>query len=282
MAIKKGENLMSQTIDLLKSHISFVIIITIVYVLSAITVLTTPRGFEIPQLENSYMLFGPALSAFILLVVIGGYLVYRYLIKPFPRKESVYQLIWGVSFLIFSITFIGMCLQSLGFDFADTDKPFFFFLWRNPMILWATGMWIGTMMLFTENNKYIYIPGLIIFLAGESWFFLRLVLFVDVNSIEQTMYGFLFGEFIPISMLIAYLFYTYSKNQKLSSAWILTIGFSLLSLTYAAWAPWHFSDLRYIYFIWFDIFLVSLAFILTGFFALPKEITGKLITENYS
>ena len=80
--------------------------------------------------------------------------------------------------------------------------------------------------------------------------------------------------------LIAYLFYFYGKNQKLSSAWILAIGFSLLALTYASWAPWHFSDLRYIYFIWFDIFLVSLAFILTGFFALPKEITSKFEREN--
>ena len=148
------------------------------------------------------------------------------------------------------------------------------------MILWVTGMMIGTMMLFTEDKKSIYITGLIIFLAGEIWFFFRLVLFVDVNSVEQTMYGFLFGEFIPVSILIAYLFYSYGKNQKLSSAWILTAGFSLLALTYASWAPWHFSDLRYIYFIWFDIFLVSLAFILTGFFALPKEITSKLENEG--
>ncbi|MFX1516610.1 MAG: hypothetical protein ACFFC6_09895, partial [Promethearchaeota archaeon] len=100
------------------------------------------------------------------------------------------------------------------------------------------------------------------------------------NSVEQTMYGFLFGEFIPISILIAYLFYHYGKDQKLSSLWILTIGFSLLALTYASWAPWHFSDLRYIYFIWFDLFLVSLAFILTGFFALPKELLSKEEVES--
>ena len=145
------------------------------------------------------------------------------------------------------------------------------------MILWVTGMLIGTMMLFTENKKFIYIPALIVFLAGEAWFFLQLVLFADANAIEQTMYGFLFGEFIPVSILIAYLFYTYGRDLKLSSAWLLAIGFSLLSLTYAAWAPWHFSGLLYIYFIWFDLFLVSLAFILAGFFALPKETASKAL-----
>ncbi len=267
--------------DLLRKHLGFVILITITYILSTITVLTMPRGIEIPQLSTSYILFGPALSAFILLVAIGGYLVYRYLIKPPPRKESLYQLIWGVSFLIYSITFVGMCLQSLGFDLANMDEPFIFFLWRNPMILWVTGMLIGTMMLFTENKKFIYIPALIVFLAGEVWFFLQLVLIADANAIEQTMYGFLFGEFIPVSILIAYLFYTYGRNLKLSSAWVLAIGFSLLSLTYAAWAPWHFSDLIYIYFIWFDLFLVSLAFILAGFFALPKETASKALAEDY-
>ncbi|MFX0124680.1 MAG: hypothetical protein ACFFAE_13705 [Candidatus Hodarchaeota archaeon] len=271
---------MLKILKLVRNHLIFVILILLFYIISAITVLTLPRGFEIPQLTESYMLFGPSLSAFILLITIGGYLVYRYLIKLPPRKESMYQLIWGVSFLFYSVTFVGLCLQSLGFGFANMDDPFLFFFWRNPMIFWVVGMMIGTMMLFTEDKKTIYISGLIIFLAGETWFFFRLVLFVDVNSVEQTMYGFLFGEFIPIAILIAYLFYFYGKNQKLSSAWILTIGFSLLALTYASWAPWHFSDLRYIYFIWFDIFLVSLAFILTGFFALPKEITSKLEAEN--
>jgi len=272
---------MFQITNLLKRHKGFVILITIIYIFSAITVLTMPKGFEISQLIDSYILFGPSFSTFILLLTIGGYLIYRYLSKPSPREESMYQLIWGVSFLLYSVTFIGMCLQSLGFQFANMDDPIFFLLWRNPMILWVTGMFIGTMMLFTEDKKVIYTPALIILLAGEIWFFYRLVLFVDVNSIEQTMYGFLFGEFIPMSILIAYLFYTYGKNFKLSSAWVLTIGFSLLSLTYAAWAPWHFSDLRYIYFIWFDLFLVSLAFILTGFFALPKEIMSKLEREEY-
>ncbi|MFX0013176.1 MAG: hypothetical protein ACFFB2_05050 [Promethearchaeota archaeon] len=266
--------------ELFKKHTAFIILITIIYILSAVTVFTMPKGFEIPLLTERYTLFGPSFSAFILLIAIGGYLIYRYQLKPPPRKENMYQLYWGVSFLLFSVTFIGMCLQSLGLDFANMEDPIFFLLWRNPMILWVTGMMIGTLMLFTEDNKSIYVPALIVFLAGESWFFIRLVIFVDVNSIELTMYGFLFGEFIPVSILIAYLFYSYGKNLKLSSAWMLTMGFSLLALTYAAWAPWHFSELRYIYFIWFDLFLVSLALILTGFFALPKEITSKITLDT--
>lgn len=149
------------------------------------------------------------------------------------------------------------------------------------MILWVTGMFMGTMMLFTDRKIACILPAIVIFLFGEGWFIWRLVVSIDANAIEQTMYGFLFWEFIPICVIIAYLFYNYSKDLNLSSARLLTLGFSLLALTYAAWAPWHFDEpnLTYIYFIWFDLFLVSLAFIFAGFFALPKETTGRIITK---
>ena len=112
----KEENQQPRIYEIIRRNLSFVIIITIVYILSALTVLITPRGFEIPELSESYVLFGPSLSALILLLVIGGYLIYRYLSKPSPKRESLFQLIWGVSFLLYSITFLGLCLQSLNFE----------------------------------------------------------------------------------------------------------------------------------------------------------------------
>ncbi|NHJ01188.1 MAG: hypothetical protein EAX86_03555 [Candidatus Heimdallarchaeota archaeon] len=272
---------MSQKSDPITKHKFFIFTLIIIYILSAITVTTTPKGFEIPILEQSFVLFGPSISAFILIFSIGGYLCYRYFAKSPPRSAAKYQLIWGISFLLYGITFIGLCLQALAFDLANMNNPALFFIWRNPMIFWVAGMIIGTMMLLTNNKKLIYLPGFLIFLIGEGWFTWRLLWVLDQNSIEQTMYGFLFWFFIPICVIIAYLFYNYSKDLDLSSARLLTLGFSLLALTYAAWAPWHFQEpnLTYIYFICFNLFLVSLAFIFAGFFALPKETAAKVISK---
>lgn len=277
------------------NHRTIFIILIIVYIISAVTVIAEfilgdpIRGFEIPELQILSGLFGPSLSASILLIIIGSYLVYRYISKSPPRKECQYQLIWGIGFLIYSLLFVGLCLQSFLdpisgsgiFGFADMNDPGIFFIWRSTMIIWVTLMWIGTIMLFTEDKKFIFLPAGLIFIAGEVWFLLRLfVLLPSETAIEQTMYGFLFGMFIPMCIIIAYLFYTYSKDLKLTSAKLLTFGFSLLALTYAAWAPWHFKtpvNLTYIYFIWFDLFIVSLALIFAGLFALPKETISKVM-----
>lgn len=278
--------------EYMKNHRPIIIILIFVYIISIVTVgaefildFEPIRGFEIPEIVKYSGLFGPSLAASVLLISIGGYLVYRYISKPPPRKESQYQLIWGVGFLVYSLLFVGLCLQSFQdaaeasiFPFANMDDPGVFLIWRSTMIIWVVLMWIGTIMLFTESKKFIYLPAILIFVAGELWFFLRLIVIQpSATAIEQTMYGFLFGMFIPMCIVIAYLFYTYSRDLNLSSARLLTIGFSLLAITYAAWAPWHFSGLTYIYFIWFDLFNVSLAFILAGFFALPKETTSKVI-----
>ena len=123
----------------------------------------------------------------------------------------------------------------------------------------------------------MYIPAILMVAIGELWFVYRLIISPDI---ETTMYGFLFGGFIPMAITIAYLFFTYGRDLKFSSAYMLSIGFFVMALSYMAWAPWHFPEVIYIYFIWFDIFNLSLGIIFAGFFALPKETTARISSED--
>ncbi len=241
----------------------------IIYLCIVAFALTNPRGFPVPQLEDTYNQFGPSFTALILLLIIGGYLIYRNYLKPLQLKGDVsHQVIWGISFLIYAITFLGLCLEALGFPFTDMSDPAIFFAWRTPMIIFVCGVWTGTSQLFTDNKKIIYSIALLIILLGESWLFIGLII---LKNIEQTMYGFLYWGFIPMTFILAYLWYRYGKGSTLSSPNVLALGFFLLGLVYAVWAPWHFEDLKYIYYTLFNIYNLALTIILVGFYALPKE-----------
>ena len=52
---------------------------------------------------------------------------------------------------------------------------------------------------------------------------------------------------------------------------VISIGFLGLMITYMAWAPWHFADVIYIYFIWYSLFVLSLTPILFGFIIMSVE-----------
>jgi hypothetical protein len=240
--------------------------------ITSIIVVAKPRGFSVPELTTSYDLFGASLAAFILLLCIGGYLLYRYFTNAKPLEQAPFQLIWGASFVIYSITLLGMTFQAWGFDFADMSDPFLFLIWRTPMILWVAGMWYGVTRLITDNMRLIHFSTLVIIILGEIWFIIGLIL---LEEIETTMYGFLYWEFVPMAFIIAFLWYNYGKGAELDSPKVLTVGFTLFGIAYLAWAPWHFEELKYIWFVWFNIYLVSLALLLTGFYALPKEILSK-------
>ncbi|MFX0183249.1 MAG: hypothetical protein ACFE95_09245 [Candidatus Hodarchaeota archaeon] len=258
--------------DFITRNSGYIIIIIVIYMISSLIVFIEPRGFPIPELRDTYDLFGASLAGLLLVFFIGGYLVYRYFSKAQPLEQAPFQLIWGVSFLIYAILLLGLCLQALGFEFADMNDPAIFLIWRTPMILWVCGMWIGVTRLFTDNTRLIYLPALLIFLFGETWFFLGLIV---IQDIELTMYGFLYWEFIPMAFVLAILWYHYGKDSELSSPYVITFGFILFGVAYLAWAPWHFDEIEYVWFIWFNVYLVSLALLLTGFYALPKEILGK-------
>ncbi|MHA1995137.1 MAG: hypothetical protein ACW97Z_11390 [Candidatus Hodarchaeales archaeon] len=239
---------------------------------TTLIVIAKPRGFSVPEITTTYDLFGASLSGFILILSIGGYLLYRYFTKAKPLEQAPFQLIWGLSFIIYSVTLLGLLCQAWGFDFADMSDPLIFLIWRTPMILWVAGMWIGVTRLLTDKVRLIYYTAFLIVILGEIWFIFGLLL---LGEIEITMYGFLYWEFVPMTFIIAALWYNYAKGTELHSPKVIAAGFTLFGIAYLAWAPWHFEELRYIWFVWFNIYLVSLAFLLTGFYALPKEILGK-------
>ncbi len=262
-------SLKDDTLSFINQNWRILLLVGIIYFWIVTFVLIIPRGFSVPQLEDTYNQFGPSFAALILLLVIGGYIIYRNYFKPLQLKGDVsHQVIWGVSFLIYAITFLGLCLEAWGFPFTDMSDPIIFFIWRTPMIIFVCGIWIGTSQLFTDNKRIINIVAFLILLLGQSLFFIGLLI---LKNIELTMYGFLFCEFIPMAFILACLWYRYGKGSTLSSPKVLALGFFLLGLVYAAWAPWHFEDLKYIYYTLFNVFNLALTMILVGFYALPKE-----------
>jgi len=265
-------SLKEDILDFITRNIGYIIIIVIIYMITTLIVIFKPQGFPVPEITTSYDLFGASLTGFTLILIIGIYLVYRYFTKAKPLEQAPFQLIWGSSFLIYSITMLGLLLQAWGFEFADMTDPIIFLIWRTPMILWVAGMWIGVTKLLTDSPKCTYLAALLILLLGELWFFIGLVLLEDI---ELTMYGFLYWEFVPMAFILAILWFHYGKGAGLNSPKVITAGFTLFGIAYLAWAPWHFEELKYIWFVWFNIFLVSLAILLTGFYALPKEILGQ-------
>jgi hypothetical protein len=264
--------------DYVLRNSGYIILISVIYIITTLVVIIKPRGFAISELTTSYDLFGPSLAGFILILIIGGYLLYRYFSKARPLEQAPFQLIWGVSFVIYSITLLGLLLQAWGFDFADMTRPEIFLVWRTPMILWIAGMWIGVTKLLTDKTNLIYYSALLIVILGELWFLIGLVILGDI---EFTMYGFLYWEFVPMAFVLALLWHHYGKGADLNSPKVIAAGFTLFGIAYLAWAPWHFEDLKYIWYIWFNVYLVSLALLLTGFYALPKEILGEF-GENSS
>ena len=71
------------------------------------------------------------------------------------------------------------------------------------------------------------------------------------------------------------IFYNYGKKSGYSGPKIIFLGYLGLTITYMGWAPWHFSDVLYFYFVWYFLFLVSLVPILIGFLMLAKESEAK-------
>ncbi|MHA2328406.1 MAG: hypothetical protein ACXACR_07785, partial [Candidatus Hodarchaeales archaeon] len=155
-----------------------------------------------------------------------------------------------------------------GFIFADMSDPLTVLFWRTPMIIFVIGMWIGISSFFTDNPKINYIPALFIFVIGESWFFIGMVL---LNDIELAMYGFLYGAFIPMMFSLAYLWYRYNKDTDFSSTSLVALGFLLVGVIYSVWTPWHNESLNELYLIFFTLLNVAFVLIFRGFANFTKE-----------
>ena len=258
--------------ETLKSHLMYFIGIGIIIALCVIVLIVKPHASAPdildPTIGNFYNLvtFGLGLDTSIILWTIGGYLIYRWN-KGARTNRSL--LVWGLGFFVYSITFVAHIFRGWGFIWANENTSTeLFFLWRFGMIIWAGASLYGILRILTEDLKKQLIPPLLAMAAGFIWFFYGLFI---VGDIEWTMYGFLFAIWIPVCFSISYVFLTYGRKAELTSPKILFIGYVGLTITYMGWAPWHFGDVIYFYFVWYFLFLLSLIPILVGFVSLSKE-----------
>jgi len=259
---------------LLKDNLIYFIGIGLIIALSIVVLIVKPEAAAPEILDpsiNPYNLvrFGLGLDSTILILLIAGFLLYRWF-KGGRSNTSL--LVWSLGFLIYSITFIAHILYSCGFSWANENaSPVNFFLWRFGMILWAGGSLYGILRILVKDRKAQILLPLAIICLGFIWFIYGLFFSGYENIIEDTMYTFLFVIWIPICFSISYIFFLYGRRSKSSGPKILFIGYLGLTITYMGWAPWHFSEVIYFYFVWYFLFLLSLVPILIGFILLSKE-----------
>ncbi|MFH0962195.1 MAG: hypothetical protein V1820_05945 [archaeon] len=221
---------------------------------------------EVEILKGTFWLFGLSLQATVIILWIGGYLLYRWNLGK--RKNST-QLVWGVSFLLYSVVFIGMALQALGFGFADAKLPWIFFVYRQFMILWLAGIYWGLAgIVFAKENRLARIlPTAAILLIGYGIFANGLFI---VKDVEYTMYSFLYLLFVPVCFILSRIFWKYAQLASATFARYLSIGFAGIGITYLAWAPWHKTTF---YFVWFFLYVLSLIPLLVGFLGAGQKST---------
>lgn len=238
--------------------------IRIISILAAIYIIGIAVVLTVPQLEpalipaETFWLFGLSLQAIILLFGTGIVILYNWFRNPYPPLK-----VWSVSFVIYSLTFIGLLLSSLG---TVSEKiPVVFFLFRNSMIIWAAGMIYGLATHLGFDRKLKYVVSSMVIIFGYAWFAWGLLL---VANIEYTMYGFLYFIFIPVCVYLSWAFYRAAETTGFTSFKYISLGMAGLAITYGAWAPWHQN---YIYSVWFFMFNLSLVPIFAGFIGLFQE-----------
>jgi hypothetical protein len=258
----------------IRKHYIFFAFMVFLAVLMVLVMTFRPQLPGYDELASDFYVFGLALQAVILILIIGIFLLYRW-IKT--GKQAMSTLAWAIAFLAYSSTFFGLLFQSLGFSWANNTNSGIFFLFRQTMIWWIGLMYVGIASIMTKSWKKQLIPGIAFLGIGYSIFGIGLLVF---NQIEYTMYAFLYGLWTPLCAAITYCFYLYGRDSKLASPKIIGIGFALLGITYLAWAPWHYSAGIYIYYIWFFMFNISLAIILVGYVVLPYEARAKMLQRD--
>ncbi|MHA2304570.1 MAG: hypothetical protein ACXACU_04190 [Candidatus Hodarchaeales archaeon] len=235
----------------------WVVLLGFIYLILATFVLTNPDSFSILSLEMKYAQFALSFVTLCISIVIGVNLLYQ-----------DFQASWGLSFVIYGVTFLGLSLEALGFAIADMSDPILFLVWRTPMLIFVSIMWINLTSLFTENKKLIYLPAALIALIGEGWFIYGLL---SLKDITLTMNAFLYGLFVPMMLISSYLLYKFSKETSFSSTSLIALGYLMIGLIYTQWVPWHTGNSNPIYAIFFTILTISLVMILRGFSLLSTE-----------
>ncbi|TFG27702.1 MAG: hypothetical protein EU532_06840 [Promethearchaeota archaeon] len=252
-----------------KIHSLYFLGLIIIGSISTYVLIILPRGISIPAVETTFFLFGLALNKIILLWWIAGFLLYRW-VKTGKKNPSL--IIWSISFFIYSITFVAHVFRALGFSIANENlSVFHFFMYRWGMIVWAAGILYGLLKILTENKTYQLIPSILTLIFGFLWLILGLFIIPSANPIETTMYLFLHTIWIPVCFTMFYIFAYYGYKTKQNGPKLVALGFFGIMISYHGWAPWHFTDLVYIYFIWYFIFLLSLTPVLIGFIVMALE-----------
>jgi len=252
-----------------KTHFIYIAGLIIISIISAYVLIILPHGAPVLVLESSFFLFGLGLNSTILLWTIGGYLLLRW-IKT--KRKNTSLLIWSISFFIYSITFVAHIFRALGFPNANENlSAFHFFAWRWGMPCFSAGILYGILLILTENKKKQQIPSVFVFIIGFLLLIIGLFIIPSENPIEITMYLFLHTIWIPICFTMAYIFAYYGYKAREIGPKLVGLGFFVLMVSYHGWAPWHFQDVVYLYFIWYFLFLLSLTPILLGFVLMSVE-----------
>ncbi len=229
-------------------HNPWIVILIPFYIIAVFLVLLSPYSFTLNNLDAKYIQLGLSFFAFILLISIG-----------ISSYHHGFQKSWSIIFGIYAFTFLGLSLEALDFPIANMTNPSLFLLWRLPMILYIAGLWINLANFYTDKSHIKYIPALGITVLSGLWFI------VNLDNIIFAMNGFLYGIFIPITILSTFIWYRFSKETKYPGLSLIALSFLLIGLIYSQWTLWDPTSLNPLYSISFTIFNLALIFLLQGF-----------------
>lgn len=257
MKVKSYENNTYQKIIEFGLNRPWTIFLGLLYIFFALFALTSINGRFLLELNPSVIQFLLSSVAFIFLLVIGYVLL-----------SNKYRTIWGLSFLVYAATFLGLSLNAINSSFASLNDPLLIQFWLLPLIFLNCGLWIGTSSLFFENKKIVYFPPLLIFILGNSWFLFGSIV---LKNLELTIAIYSLGLFVPVVLGTAIIWYYFGKDTPYISPWLLTVGFGLFGIIHIFWNPWYTAVLGPMFYPIFILYIVSLGLILTGIRTLTKE-----------
>ena len=229
----------------------------IVYIVLAFLTFNSPFNFSLAALDHNSIQFAFSAFSMSLSFSIGIYLLF----SDFRRS-------WGVSFLIYSITFLGLSLEALSISIADMTDPFSVLLWRLPMIIFIGLTLYGTISFYTDKRDYILFSSIGVALIGISWFIIGLGY---LNNVELVMDVFLYLIFIPILLFSSFVWFKFNQETKFRSTSLLAIGYLLLGIIYSQWLPWQTINLNPGYNILYTLLTLAFVLIFRGYIQLTKE-----------
>ncbi|MHA2053225.1 MAG: hypothetical protein ACW99F_06440 [Candidatus Hodarchaeales archaeon] len=233
------------------------IIFGLVYIVLAFLALNSSINFSLANLDHNLIQFSLSAFSMGLSLSIGMYLI----LNDYKRS-------WGASFLIYSLTFLGLSLEALGFTIADMNEPLSILLWRSPMILFIAITWYASINLYTDKRNYIVLSSLLIAIISLSWFVIGLGL---LNNIELVMEVFLYAIFIPIILISSFIWYKFNQEIHFTSTSLLAIGYLLIGIIYSQWIPWQILNPIPGYYIFYTILILGFILIFRGYIKLTKE-----------